>query len=166
MNKTKKAIEEKLFGRNPTLHVGEVSDRYKNIYRAQHIYNVYWLIYDENEKVVTGFNVCKTCKELIAGSKSTGGMKHLKSHECFKEYLKQKEEKNDKNDIDDEQKEDNETEPSPADLKLRKSLATAIIQCSEVISKFGDVNIEEMCAIMPSSLQPEEWLVTSLFILL
>lgn len=182
MNYTRAQVKKLLYGSERTLHVDRVTERYQRVYTAKDVYEVFYLVYDATGKVIVGFNMCRICKELLDGDKSSAGMSHLKRHKCYKEYIKQKAAESEEEDeeviLPAEENDEEETQtseehspvkargrstvvqsngPTSLTLNQRHNLATAIIECSEQIAKHGKISVDKLEKIIPSTLNDNQW---------
>lgn len=74
------------------LYVHPVHEKDKARYKSD-VYDIIWLIYDDEDKVVIDYNVCSICKDLIPNKQGSNGTSKLRRHPCFKAYDDEKKQK-------------------------------------------------------------------------
>lgn len=88
MEFSRKSVKQKLKDRTWCVH--SVRPKDKATYKSA-VYEVFRLIYDEEDFVVKNFFVCSECNLLLHLILKKDGNSKLTRHKCFKNYLAQKE---------------------------------------------------------------------------
>lgn len=133
-----------LRSRELTAHAVRPKDR--NIYKAK-VYEVFWLVYDNNDKVVLHYYVCSKCNVLIYVNLSKNGNSKLRRHKCFTDYSARL------NDVPNEVS--NVIQPTE---EIKSTLARALSEYGDLCKKYkGKVEFLKLKSLIPNTFSDEDW---------